>query len=269
MDVGDVRIDSVFDASARQVPTESFAGGSDEDWADHRDLLDADGMLVSVYGGFLIRSGDRRVLVDLGLGPRQLGREKGGAFLGSLADLGLQPGDVTDVVFTHLHLDHVGWATDHEQHPVFGSATYRCSSADWNHFMVEQRGIDPFGAGYTTDQLLEGATERFETWDGDGPLLPGIDVRATPGHTPGSSVIVVSSGRERALLIGDVVHCPIQLVEDEWGVLYDVDPDLARRTRQRLINELEGGQTPVAGAHFPGAQFGRLLQAEGRRRWVV
>src|SRR5262249_36691069 len=80
---------------------------------------------------------------------------------------------------------------------------------------------------------------RFETGDGDGPLLPGIDVRGAPGHTPGSSLVVVSSGTDRALLIGDVVHCPIQLLEDEWGVLYDVAPDLARRTRLALNRELE------------------------------
>ncbi|MET0895549.1 MAG: MBL fold metallo-hydrolase [Acidimicrobiia bacterium] len=268
MDVGDVRIDYVLDGSVHHEPI-GFAGGTEEDWALHRDLLDEDGMIATLYGGFLIRSGDRNIVVDLGVGMHTLLGTSGGAFVDSLAALGLQPDDVTDVVFSHLHLDHIGWATDDERRPTFPSATYRCSAADWQHFMVDQRGIDPFGAGYTTDEVVDGAAEQFETWDHDGPLLPGIDVRAAPGHTPGSSVFVVSSGVERAMLIGDVVHCPIQLVDDEWGVMYDVDPDLARRTRLALNRELEDSETPVAAAHFPGARFGRLFRGEGRRHWVM
>ena len=72
------------------------------------------------------------------------------------------------------------------------------------------------------------------------------------------------------MLLGDVVHCPVQLVEDDWAGLVDVDPEMARRTRNLLARELEGQHVPVAGAHFPGLKLGRLLTgAEGRRRWVV
>src|SRR5262249_57867895 len=110
----------------------------------------------------------------------------------------------------------------------------------------------------------------FETWDGGGGALPGIDVLAAPGHTPGSTVMVISSGTARAMLLGDVVHCPVQLVDDEWAGLFDVDPALARRTRTALARELEGRDIPVAAAHFPGMQFGRLLLTEeGGRRWFV
>jgi glyoxylase-like metal-dependent hydrolase (beta-lactamase superfamily II) len=92
---------------------------------------------------------------------------------------------------------------------------------------------------------------------------------AAPGHTPGSTIIVISSGTERALLLGDVVHCPVQLLDDEWAGMGDVDPVLARRTRVALARELEGSDVPVAAAHFPGMQFGRLIAAEGTRRWVL
>jgi glyoxylase-like metal-dependent hydrolase (beta-lactamase superfamily II) len=90
-----------------------------------------------------------------------------------------------------------------------------------------------------------------------------------PGHTPGSTIMVLSSGAERAMLLGDVVHCPVQLLDDEWAGISDVDPVLAKRTRNALARELEGSGVPVAGAHFEGMHFGRLLVAEGRRRWVV
>ena len=89
-----------------------------------------------------------------------------------------------------------------------------------------------------------------------------------PGHTPGSTIVVLSSGDARALLLGDVVHCPVELLDDEWAGVGDVDPALAQRTRVALAQELEGSSTPVAAAHFPGMQFGRLLGAQGTRRWV-
>ena len=80
---------------------------------------------------------------------------------------------------------------------------------------------------------------------------------------------MLSSGTARGILLGDVVHCPVELVDDEWGSLGDVDPALARRTKLALAMELEGGDVPVAGAHFPGMRFGRLLPGEGLRSWVV
>jgi glyoxylase-like metal-dependent hydrolase (beta-lactamase superfamily II) len=183
----------------------------------------------------------------------------GGRFLESLAVLGVGPGDVTDVVFTHLHFDHVGWATQ-QGRVVFDNATYRCDERDWHHFI----GHDP---GAT--KKLSPIEERLETWDTSSPLVPGLDTLVAPGHTPGSTIIVVSDHNERALLLGDVVHCPVELLEDEWAGLGDVDPELAKRTRVALARELEGTDTPVAAAHFPGLQFGRLLLGEGTRRWVV
>jgi len=78
---------------------------------------------------------------------------------------------------------------------------------------------------------------------------------------------VVSSGRHRALLIGDVAHCPMELTEPDWQAVFDVDPELAQRTRESLARELEGTDVPVAAAHFPGMSFGRLLAGTGRRMW--
>lgn len=233
-------------------------GRDEADWDPHRALLAEDGTLEMAMGGFLVRDGDRTVLVDTGVGDLRRGVFTGGRLLEELAALGVPPGDVTDVVLTHLHFDHVGWTTHHGE-IVFPRATYRCDRRDWEHFV----GPDP---GAT--RKLSPLADRLETWDGTGSLLPGIDTVAAPGHTPGSTVVVLSSGTERALLLGDVVHCPVELVDDEWGTMGDVDPALARRTRAALAREVEGSHVPMAAGHFPGLQFGRLLRGEGRRRWV-
>src|SRR4051795_11550508 len=131
MQLGRLRIDPVIDGTGRFSPTASFRGTTDEQWAAHRDLLDADGMLHFAMGGFLIRGdGDRVVLVDAGLGHGQLMGITGGQMIDNLAAIGVSPADITDVVFTHLHIDHIGWASV-DGAPTFTNATYRAASADW------------------------------------------------------------------------------------------------------------------------------------------
>lgn len=83
-----------------------------------------------ICGGYLLRAGERVVLVDAGLGEYEDEQRHGGRFIGSLRELGVTPAEVTDVVFTHLHWDHFGWAT-RQGEVVFSSATYRVHRADW------------------------------------------------------------------------------------------------------------------------------------------
>ena len=262
MHVGELRVDPVVDGCFPMKPTDLFFDTVDDQWATHRDLLDPEGMLRFTLGGFLVRGGDRVALVDLGAGPAPAGGADygGGRFMQSLNALGVEAAEVTDVILSHLHYDHVGWAAPAGV-PTFPRAVYRCHQADWEHFVVRNPGIE--------SSLISGAADRFETWSGDVPILPGMDARWAPGHTPGSTVVVLSSGVDRALLLGDVVHCPVELVDDEWDGIYDVDPDLAKRTRVALAREIEGERIPVAAAHFPDLQFGRLLPGRGRRLWSV
>jgi glyoxylase-like metal-dependent hydrolase (beta-lactamase superfamily II) len=87
--------------------------------------------------------------------------------------------------------------------------------------------------------------------DRDTTVAPGITALLAPGHTPGHLCVVLSSGRERALLLGDAITCPLQLDEPAWHSMGDVVPALAARTRERLWRELEDGHTVGTGAHFP------------------
>jgi glyoxylase-like metal-dependent hydrolase (beta-lactamase superfamily II) len=122
--------------------------------------------------------------------------------------------------------------------------------------------------GRRSSELMPVVRERIEAWHGDGTILPGVNVQGAPGHTPGSTIIIISSGTERAILLGDVVHCPAELLEDDWEMIGDVDRSLAQATRVALAQELEGTNVPMAATHFPGLQFGRLLPGSGMRGWV-
>jgi glyoxylase-like metal-dependent hydrolase (beta-lactamase superfamily II) len=261
----------VLDGEMRIPAVGAFGGKTEADWAKHQDLLDPQGRLSLTLGGFLIRgSGDRVVLVDLGLGSFEMGgRALGGAMLQNLAAHGVNTEQVTDVLFTHLHLDHVGWSSK-DGVAVFPNATYRCDQADWDYWITGPldaiKGVPPEFA-VQQRSALEPVKDRVETWSGDVTLFDGVSVRLSPGHTPGSAIVVVSSGTERAVLMGDVVHSPVELLEEEWTGLGDVDPELARRTRNACAAQLEGSTDLITAAHFPELAFGRLIRAEGRRWW--
>ena len=187
----------------------------------------------------------------------------------SLEALGVDPADITDVIFTHLHFDHIGWASAAGA-PFFPKATMRCAAADLEYFLAgpdEELYVAALFGALTARDRLGPVLDRVETWENDQPLLPGIDVRLAAGHTPGSSVVVLSDRRARALLLGDIVHCPLELMDDDFNLLVDHDQELANRVRQAYARELEGTNTFASAAHFPGLQLRRLLPGEDTRRW--
>jgi glyoxylase-like metal-dependent hydrolase (beta-lactamase superfamily II) len=264
MRVGSLVINAISDGTFVAGP--DYFGASSVD--GHEDMFDRHGQAWLPIGCFLIRSGSQLVLVDAGMGPTRTPDSQlvGGQLLVGLRAVGVETGDITDVVCTHLHTDHVGWLFDLECRPIFPHATIWLGAGDWQHFIeLENPPTHEFiRQGFRT----HADDARLRLLDRDTSVAPGITAIQTPGHTPGHLCVVVSSGSERALLLGDAITCPVQLDEPAWHSMGDVDPDLADRTRERLWRELEGEDITGAGAHFPELKFGRVLKGSGKRWWT-
>lgn len=257
MRLGELDITPVSDGHFKMPP--QYFG--QDDWGAHAGLAGPDGMLEIPIGCFLVRTGDLTVLIDAGLGPMEIpGTAQGGGLIEGLAAAGCAAGDVDLLLLTHLHLDHIGW-TLQDGALTFPNATVRFGAQDLGQF-IERENPDPI-AGPMYDALV--AAGRVEPIDSDGEVAPGISTLHAPGHTLGHRCIVLSSGDQRALLLGDAVTCPIQLEETDWLAMSDVDQQLAARTREVLFKELEGTDDLMIGAHFPGLEFGRVLRGEGKR----
>lgn len=266
--VGDIRITYLPDGQAAFAASALMPDVPAETWEAHKQLLDDEGRLITTIGGFLVETPQHKVVVDTGFGPAQVdfpgfGPIGGGKLLDSLSLTGAAPGDVDVVIYTHMHLDHTGW-TSRDGELTFANARHVVMSDEWEHWHGSTEGTGPDLE--SVQKPLEGRIDL--TKDGDG-VVPGITMMATPGHTPGHASLVVSSGGSRAIILGDTIHCPLQIEEPEWGVVFDADPALARRTREKMLAELEDQGTVGGASHLSEFVFGRIMQGQGKRQWTV
>jgi glyoxylase-like metal-dependent hydrolase (beta-lactamase superfamily II) len=230
------------------------------------------------FGGFLLRSQGRTILVDTGMGssatnPGAVAAFTSGAdghLLEDLHAVGVRPEDVDTVFFTHLHPDHVGWNLTQggsQARATFPRARYVTHQADWNAFKTpEVQGHFPFP--FWEETL--GPLERLGVLDllsGERALTGEITAIPTPGHTPGSMSLAIVSGGQRALIIGDITTNPAQVTEPDWVFAFDMDPALAVQTRHQIIDRAEAEEALLIACHFPHPGHGRLVRLAGRRYW--
>jgi glyoxylase-like metal-dependent hydrolase (beta-lactamase superfamily II) len=237
-----------------------------EAWAPYRDLYpelftgDSWRLPCSAY---LVRSPEVNILVDTGIGPPGLWDdytpEREGLLPSSLAELGVDPADVDLVFLTHLHIDHIGWNTDHEGVPFFPRARYLVHRDALAHART-RRELPHIR------RCIEPLVERFEQVEGEVELAPGVRAFAAPGHYPGHLALRLESGERTAVLIADAAVHPALLAEP-WAYIFDLDSSASVATRRSLLPELVDRDVVVACGHYPGSGIGRVVTRDGRVVW--
>lgn len=261
---GDCEIIPVHDLPLVFPIAMMFPALKEDDIAPYRELypeMFAPAGLALDCGAYLIRTREATVVVDTGFGPgpiAMLGGAKGN--LGpDIAARGVPLESVDVVVHTHLHIDHVGWnLTDGK--PTFPKARYYAPQADFEAFSANP-AVNP-----QMNQVLPlQEMGKLELYSGAVQLTPEVRTLPSPGHTPGHHSVLVQSGGESVLMLGDVAHHPMQVDRTEWSSSFDMDPARAAQTRERLMSELESEGGLAAFGHFRGDGVGRIVRSEGRR----
>ncbi|NIY63160.1 MBL fold metallo-hydrolase [Streptomyces malaysiensis] len=271
--LGNVEITRVVEVTPRGLARDFiFPDVATEHWRAHESWLapqfldPAADEINTMIQTWLVRSEGRTILIDTGIGND---RERPHMphfhhlhtnYLGELAAAGVRPEDVDLVICTHVHGDHVGWNTfwqDGEWRPTFPNAEYVIPRIDFDYWNPENghrtrsglRMMNVFEDSVTPVHRA-GQTVLWEGghYDIDG----GLRIEPAPGHTPGSSVVRLRSGTDRAIFAGDVLHSPLQIVEPDDCPCFDEDEPRARVSRRRVLAQAADQGALLFPAHFPG-----------------
>ncbi|MFD6161960.1 MBL fold metallo-hydrolase [Nocardia sp. NPDC060256] len=283
MVLGDVEVIRIVEWHRPFAPTRGmFPGIGAEVWKDNEDWLapdhwdpDSDRAVLALQT-WVLRSGGQTILVDTGAGN---GRERPGMppfhhchgdLLGLLMRAGVHPQDVNVVVNTHLHADHVGWNTvdaDGEWVPTFANARYLIPAADDHYYGPD----NSYGNGrQEVDRLIYQDSiapihqaGQAVLWDGRHRIDEHLTLEATPGHTPGSSVLRLASGSDRAVFVGDLLHSPVQILDPCCNSNACLAPEQAAISRRRILQRAADEQELLVPAHFGGAGAVEVRRGHG------
>ncbi len=219
----------------------------------------------------VIDLGEARVLVDVGSGNRFL--PTAGRLWDNLEAAGIDAGSITHVVITHAHPDHIWGVRDDFDEAVIPEAQYFIGQTEHAFWMQEDlpntiaADLQQFAVGAQNSINVDGAEWRLLA--NEQEVAPGIRVIDTPGHTPGHLAVVVESGGQQLLALGDAMsHVWTNFAHPGWYNAFDMDGDQTVATRKRLLDMAVSDRMAVLGYHFPFPGMGHVMQEDGAYRFV-
>ena len=223
----------------------------------------------------VVRSGGRTILVDAGLGADpDLHLPRAGRLALRLEAAGIEPASVTDVVLTHLHMDHVGGLLadglkgglrpDLRVHLAAAEAEF-WASPDFSR--VSMPPGFPDALRRTARRFLDEYRSQLRPFEKEYEVAPGVVVSRTGGHTPGHCVVRLASGGDRLTFAGDLVF-QVGFDHPEWYNGFEHDPEEAARVRVRLLRELAATGEPLVATHLSFPSVCHVAVAGNVFRWV-
>ena len=269
--IGDIEVTTILDG---WFPLElPVFNNIDEDTlsaALERGYLDPGSPIPTGIAAYLVRAGDRTVLIDAGaadaFGPTA------GRLGAALTAAGVDGGSVDDVILTHMHPDHIAGLLG-EDGAVFGNAALHVAEADlafWTS--MENRDAAPEGFRGFFDLargVRDAYQERLTPFSGESDLGGGFAAVPMPGHTPGHSGVRIASGDDQLLIWGDMTAvAAVQFAHPDTGLVFDADSGAAAETRRRVLDMAVADRLLVAGTHLPFPGFGHVESKDGAYAWV-
>jgi len=232
-------------------------------WLEPNALDPETGKMILPVQSFLIRTSHHTILIDTCIGCRksydgvpewQDLRDE--SWLRNLANAGVSPWDIDYVFCTHLHLDHCSWNTrlvDGRWTPTFPNARYILTRDEYASSEAEDTAV------FRENVLPVMEAGQAVLVDTDYALNDEVWLTPSPGHTVGHVCVNIASRGRKAVMIGDIMHSPIQLAHPDWSPNFDYNPLLSAETRRRFLDSLCETDTLVLTAHFPSPSVGHVI----------
>ncbi|OBB19356.1 MBL fold metallo-hydrolase [Mycolicibacterium elephantis] len=266
--IGDIDVlvisDGVLPITSKTMATNADAAEFGQ-WLDER-FLPAD-VLDWPLNVIVVRSADRTILVDAGLGLEFPDFPRAGQLARRMEAAGIEPAAVTDVVLTHLHMDHVGglltdglkerFRPDLQIHVASREAEF-WESPDFSR--TEMPAPVPDVLRRVAAQFLDEYRGQMRTFETEYEVAPGVLVTRTGGHTPGHSIVRLASGGDRLTFAGDAVFAP-GFDNPEWHNGFEHDPEESAHVRIDLLRELAATGESMVATHLPFPSVCRVAVA--------
>ena len=275
--IGEFQISRVVEGEGPLFDAQTFLPDStpdvieaNADWLIPQYIDPDSGQLILAIQSYIVRTPRHTILVDTCVGNdkprpmRPMWDMMNGPYLADLAVAGVQPEEVDFVLCTHLHVDHVGWNTrlvDGRWVPTFPNAKYIFAKKEYDFWETRHReGTQgPVPNVYDDSVLPVMEAGQAVLVDMDHQIGDGMWFEPAPGHTDGNVVVNLQSNDASAVLSGDVMHHPLQLVRPEWSSRACEDRALSATTRRALIERYADTDTLMAPAHFASPSMGHIV----------
>ena len=220
----------------------------------------------------LLQQGDKTIIFDVGAGPNFMPTT--GKLYEELEARGIDPADVTDVVFTHAHPDHLWGLMDDFDEPLFTNAQYHLNKKEWEYWLndntlnntPDNRKAFVVGA----QNRLPLLKDHLSLFDYGHEVLPNVEAVNTAGHTPGHTSFAIHGGSESMMLLGDALTNQfIAFEHPKWPLAMDQNPELAISTRLRLLDRMAADKHTIIGFHLPFPGTGIVERNGSAYRYVV
>jgi glyoxylase-like metal-dependent hydrolase (beta-lactamase superfamily II) len=220
----------------------------------------------------VINTGSKLVLIDTGNGLGAYDQTKGavGQFNANMQAAGIDPKTIDIVLISHFHGDHIGGLKKADGSLVYPNAEVKVPSVEQKFWADDANASKANGFNKplfpAVKKMFDGV--KVTEYDWDKEVAPGITAVGTPGHTPGHTSFVVSSGNGKLLVQSDVTNIAMFVTHPDWHVLFDNDPALAQTTRHKFFDMAAAEKLPVAGYHFTFPSLGHIEKAGNGYRLV-
>ncbi|WP_127115228.1 MBL fold metallo-hydrolase [Shimia sediminis] len=270
--LGSMQIRTLSDGTLTLPPEFIFAPMPQDQLAPIRaEFGITEGPLTPECNVTLMQDGERTVLFDVGSGTGF--QDSAGLLIDALDEAGVAPEEVTHVVFTHCHPDHLWGVLDDFDDPLFSEAQYMMGRAEWDYWW-DPKTVDTIEAARTT--MAIGAKRRMEMiedaitlFDDGAEILPGVAARASYGHTPGHMAFELRQGSESVMVVGDAIgNHHVAFAAPGWESGSDQDGATAVATRQSLLDQLAADKTRLIGYHLPQGGMGHVERSGDTYRFV-
>jgi glyoxylase-like metal-dependent hydrolase (beta-lactamase superfamily II) len=257
-------------------PAESMATNADpavrDAWLDN--LFLSHDAFDWALNAVVVRSGGQTILIDSGLGVEVPDFRRAGNLVHRLKAAGIDLSSVTDVVLTHLHFDHVGGLlVDGVKDRLRPDLRIHVAAAEvefWGSPDFSRTAMGPVlsdVARRAAKQFLDAYRSQLRPFENEREVAPGVVVTRTGGHTPGHSVVRLTSGGDRLMFAADALF-PVSFDHPEWHNGFEHDPEEATRVRLRLMRELATTGATLVATHMPFPSVGRVAVDGELFRWV-